>query len=425
MAGGQIVWSSVQTMSHSPPSPAAPLAGVTVLEVANMIAAPGAAAMMADMGAKVIKVEPLTGDILRGMVLGPGVGPDPWFELDNRGKEGLAVDLNRPEGIEIVHHLATTADVFITNLTRDRQERFEMSAESIHKISPSVVHTSLTGYGTEGPEADRLAYDMTAFFARGGIQSLVAEPGGPPAAFRPGQGDHTSSLSILSAVLAALRVRDNTGQGQVVEVALMHVAAWTIGSDLSTTMVTNTNPELHKRSHWPTPLTCRFECGDGKWVALCMPSDTSDWFERFALCLGHSEWATDPRFSDPDARRRHAAELIALCDSVYATADRPEWARRMDEAALTWAPVQSPEELASDPQAEALGILHLIEEHPDGPFFTVNAPFKIRGADVGIRHRAPALGEHSRSILTEAGYDPDRVQSLVDQRIVGVYAASS
>jgi len=388
-----------------------------------MIAAPGAAAMMADMGANVIKVEPLSGDILRGMVLGPGVGPDPWFELDNRGKDGLAIDLNRPEGIQVVHQLASSADVFITNLTRERQERFEMTAEHLHQVCPAIVHTSLTGYGTEGPEADRLAYDMTAFFARGGIQALVAEPGGPPAAFRPGQGDHTSSLSILSAVLAALRVREHTGEGQIVEVALMHVAAWTIGSDLSTTMVTNTNPELFSRSEWPTPLTCRFQCSDGKWVALCMPSQTSDWFERFAACLDHSEWAADPRFATPEARRDNASELIALCDAVYGTADSVEWARRMDEAAMTWAPVQTPEEIASDPQAEALGILHLIEDHPDGPFFTVNAPFKIRGADVAIRRRAPELGEHSRSVLVDAGYGNCEIQSLVDQGIVGVYPA--
>ena len=221
---------------------------------------------MADLGATVIKVEPPTGDILRGLVLGPGVGPDPWFELDNRGKQGVVVDLNQAEGIDVVHRLAGNADVFMTNLTRDRQQRFRLTAADLHQVAPSLVHTSLTGYGTEGPEADRLAYDMTSFFARGGIQSLVTEPGGPPAAFRPGQGDHTSSLSLLAAVLAALRLRDQTGEGQVVEVALLHVAAWTISSDLSATLVTNANPELYPRDRWPSPLTCRFQCGDGRWV---------------------------------------------------------------------------------------------------------------------------------------------------------------
>jgi crotonobetainyl-CoA:carnitine CoA-transferase CaiB-like acyl-CoA transferase len=396
----------------------APLSGVRVLEVANMIAAPGAAALMADLGATVTKVEPRSGDILRGLVLGPGVEPDPWWELDNRGKRGLAVELDAPDGVELVHRLATEADVFITNLTRERQQRFSLTAADLHRVAPTLIHTSLTGYGTDGPEADRLAYDMTAFFARGGIQSLVTEPGGPPAAFRPGQGDHTSSLSILASVLAALRLRDQTGEGQVVEVALMHVAAWTISSDLSATLVTGADPELHHRERWPSPLTCRFRCADDRWVALCMPGP-KDFFPAFARCLGHEEWLEDDRFDTPESRREHAAEIIAACDAVFATASREEWARRMDEAGLTWAPVQTAEELASDPQADALGVLHLHHDHPAGPFHTVNAPFTIRGADVGIRGPAPGLGEHSRVLLAEAGYDQAAIDQLITDGVVG------
>lgn len=401
----------------------APLTGVKVLEVANMIAAPGAAAIMADLGASVVKVEPRSGDILRGLVLGPGVEPDPWFELDNRGKRGLAVELGHPDGTKIVHRLAATADVFLTNLTRERQERFKLSADEIHAVAPTTIHTSLTGYGTEGPEADRLAYDMTAFFARGGIQSLVREPGGPPAAFRPGQGDHTSSLSILSAVLAALRLRDQTGEGQTVEVALMQVAAWTISSDLSATLVTGADPELHHRDRWPSAMTCRFRCRDDRWLAFCMPGP-KDFFPAFAQALGHDEWVDDERFATADSRRDHTADLVAMCDAVFATADRDEWAARLDAAGLTWAPVQTPTELANDPQAEALGVLHLMEDHPAGAFHTVNAPFAIRGADFGVRGRAPGLGEHSRAILHDAGLANDEVDSLIADGIVGELAES-
>ena len=179
---------------------------------------------------------------------------------------------------------------------------------------------------------------MTAFFARGGIQSLVTEPGGPPAAFRPGQGDHTSSLSILSAVLAALRLRDQTGEGQTVAVALMHVAAWTISSDLSATLVTGANPELHHRASWPSPLTCRFRCSDDRWVALCMPGP-KDFFAAFADCLGHPEWVTDERFANPESRRRNATVIVAACDEVFASQPRAWWADRLDDAGLTWAPV--------------------------------------------------------------------------------------
>ena len=280
-----------------------------------------------------------------------------------------------------------------------------------------MIHTSLTGYGTDGPEADRLAYDMTAFFARGGIQSLVAEPGGPPAAFRPGQGDHTSSLSILSAILAALRLRDQTGEGQTVEVALLQVAAWTVSSDLTTTLATGAEPERHHRHRWPSPLTCRFRCSDDRWVALCMPGP-KDHFAAFADCLGHPGWADDDRFATAEARRENAELLIAECDREFASAPRPVWAERLDRAGLTWAPVQSAEELVSDPQAEALGVLELVTDHPDGPFLTVAAPFAIDGADVGIRGRAPSLGEHGRELLTEAGYEPDQIDQLIADGVI-------
>ncbi len=390
----------------------APLTGVRVLEVANMIAAPGAAAMMADLGAEVIKVEPISGDILRGLVLGPEQSPDPWFELDNRGKRAISVNLDEQRGIDLVHRLATSADVFITNLTRARQERFQLTATQLHTHVPELIHTSLSGYGGVGPEADRLAYDMTAFFARGGVQSLVREPGGGPAAFRPGQGDHTSSLSILSSVLAALRLRDQTGEGQVVEVALMHVAAWTISSDLSASLITGTNPELYARSAWPSPLTCRFRCRDDRWLALCMPN-LERFLPGFLRVIDRPEWIDDVRFNTPQAQRDNATELIALCDDIFLTDDLATWAERLDAEHQTWAPVQSPEDLASDPQAEALGILHLVEDHPDGAFFTVTAPFSIEGADVGIRGRAPRLGEHSREVLAAAGLDGPEIDRLV------------
>ncbi len=396
---------------------AAPLSGVRVLEVASMMAAPAAAALMADLGATVIKVEPRSGDIVRDAVLGPGAEIDPWWELDNRGKLGLAVELDSAVGIDVIHRLVGQADVFVTNLTRERQERFSLGAADLHQVAPSLIHTSLTGYGTEGPEADSLAYDMTAFFARGGVQSLVTEPGGPPAAFRPAQGDHTASLSILSSVLAALRVRDQTGEGQVVEVALMHVAAWTIASDLSATLITGANPELHHRTQWPSPMTCRYRCADDRWVSLCMPGPR-DYFGAFASCVGHGEWLDDERFATPEGRREHAEELIAACDAAFAAAPRDVWADRLDQAGLTWAPVQTVEEVASDPQAEALGVLHLMEDHPAGPFHTVNAPFTIRDADVGIRGPAPRLGQHSRSILAEAGLTPDAIDRLVDDGVV-------
>ncbi|MDH4146060.1 MAG: CoA transferase [Acidimicrobiia bacterium] len=396
----------------------APLAGVRVLEVANMIAAPSAAALLADLGAEVVKVEPLSGDILRGSVLGD-VEPDPWFNLDNRGKRGIAVDLDQPEGVAVVHGLAAAADVFITNLTVERQQRFRVTAAEIREVAPRAVHASLSGYGTRGPLADKLAYDMTAFFARGGIQHLVAEPGGPPAAFRPGQGDHTSALALLASILAALRLRDQTGEGQVVEVALYQVATWTMGSDLSAAIVSGAELPRWRRADWPNPMTCRFRCRDGRWLALCMPGP-KDFFPAFCEALGHPEWQDDERFATADARIANAPAFIAEIDEVFAAQDRPLWAQRLDAARLTWAPVQDLDDIRADPQAEELGIFALVEDHPAGPFHTLAAPFHIRDADVGVRGRAPNLGEHTTAVLLDAGWSEQQIDDLVARGIVGI-----
>jgi len=394
----------------------APLSGVKVLEVANMIAAPSAAALMADLGADVTKVEPPTGDILRDKVL-PGVEPDPWFHLENRGKRGVVIDLTHDAGRAAVLALAAQSDVFVTNLTAERQRRFGVTSDDIHAVAPRAVHASLSGYGARGADADRLAYDMTAFFARGGIQHLVAEPGGPPAAFRAGQGDHTSALSLLAAILAALRLRDLTGEPQVVEVALYQVAAWTIASDLSAAMVSNGVPERHVRANWPSPLTCRFRTSDGRWVALCMPGP-KDFFPAFADCLGHPEWVDDERFATPEARRDNAAAIIAAVDAEFATRDRDDWAERLDHAGLTWAPVQDTADISADPQAFELGIFQTIEDHGSGPFHTIGAPFGIPNGDVGVRGRAPDLGEHTREVFEQAGLAPSEVDDLFERGII-------
>ncbi len=406
------------TPTTGPPGPRAPLAGVRVLDVANMIAAPSMAALMADLGADVIKVEPLTGDILRQSVQNDPDVPDPYWELDNRGKRGIAVDLSHADGVAVVHRLAATADVFVTNFTIDRMVRFRLTAADIATVAPRCIHASFSGYGTAGPEANRLAYDMTAFFARGGVQGLVSDPGGPPPAFRPGQGDHTSALALLSATLAALRLRDTTGRVHPVEVALLQVASWTLASDLSVTLVTGAGPERRPRAQWPSPLTCRFRCADDRWVALCMPGPRDFW-PAFAACVGRPDWVDDPRYATPDTRRDNAVELIAACDEVFATASRAAWADRLDDAGLTWAPVQSAEDLVDDPALHALGGLVLVENHPTGPFQTIAAPFHVHGADVTVRGRAPELGEHSRDLLAEAGYEPTEIDRLVTTGVIG------
>jgi crotonobetainyl-CoA:carnitine CoA-transferase CaiB-like acyl-CoA transferase len=394
------------------------LSGVRVVEVANMIAGPSAAALMADLGADVVKVEPPTGDILRGAhrpldpSAGPGPHPDGYFTVDNRGKRSVVVDLGDPAGVEIVHRLARTADVFLTNLTEDRLTRYHLQPDDLRGTCPRLVYASLGGYGSVGPMAGRPGYDWTAFFARGGVSSVLGEPDGPPPAFRPGQGDHTTALSLLSAILVALRERDRTGEFQRVEVALFQVAAWTLASDLAMTLIDGAQPPKWAREEWPNPLTCRYRCADGRWLALCMPGPR-DYWDGFCVAIERTEWIFDERYAEVPRRLEHARELVAAIDAVIAGQPLAHWAARLDEAGMIWAPAQLLPEVIADPQAEALGLFSAVDDPTTGRAFrTVAAPFRIEGADIAVRGPAPDIGEHSRQVLAEAGYSEAEIDSL-------------
>src|SRR6266545_3731083 len=188
----------------------APLQGIRVLEVANWLAAPSCAALMADMGADVIKIEPPGGDAFRHFNL-RSVGYDyPFatnfaFELDNRGKRSVTAALTEPGGPELVRRLAASTDIFITNLVQRRREQYGLTVEDIQAANSRVIYVSFTGYGTEGPDIDRAGFDFAAFWARSGIMSLLGDPGSSPPFCRGGQGDHTTALNLLAATLVALR----------------------------------------------------------------------------------------------------------------------------------------------------------------------------------------------------------------------------
>jgi crotonobetainyl-CoA:carnitine CoA-transferase CaiB-like acyl-CoA transferase len=237
----------------------APLDGIKVVEVANWLAAPSAAALMRDMGADVIKVEPPGGDVFRRFDL-RAIGYDHdfplnyAFELDNRGKRSIAIALDRPGGAELVHRLCARADLFVTNLTQPRRERYRLTEEAVCAVNPRIIYTSLTGYGTHGPDAERAGFDYAAFWARTGIMGTLGEPPSAPPLCRGGQGDHTTALNVLAAALAALRLRDRTGRGQHVEVTLYGTGIWPIGADFSAALVARQHPRRHDRSAPANPI---------------------------------------------------------------------------------------------------------------------------------------------------------------------------
>jgi crotonobetainyl-CoA:carnitine CoA-transferase CaiB-like acyl-CoA transferase len=400
----------------------APLQGIRVVEVANWMAAPGATAILADLGADVVKVEPLSGDAMRGATRLPsrpdGAAPlDASFHMDNRGKRGIAVALNEPDGVALVRRLVADADVFVNNLLPERQRRFGLDPDALMKENGRLVHATLTGYGLDGPDAQRPGYDLTAFFGRGGISHLMTEPAGSAPRVRPAQGDHTAALALATAILAALRLVEAQGEGQVIDVSLYATSLWTMGTDLSPALVDGQNPPPIGRKGRPHALHGTFRCADERLLLLFMPEP--HWWPKFCEAADRQEWIDDERFATFPARLEHMSPLTDLLDELFATRPLAEWADRFDRAGLIWAPASTLAEIVADPHAEAVGLFPQLD-HPSGePFRTVGIPFAIHGADIGPRGAGPEIGQHTREVLAGLGLGAHEIDALVQAGVVG------
>ncbi|MPY93042.1 MAG: CoA transferase [Acidimicrobiia bacterium] len=397
---------------------AAPLAGIRVLELTSWMAAPSAAAVLSDLGAQVVKVEPLKGDAARGMGRAPKNAPglDASFHFDNRGKRSIAVAMDRPEGAELVRKLARECQVLVTNLLPHRQSRFGLDAPSLFADNPTLVHATLTGYGTTGPEAWRPGYDVTAFFGRGAVTAASIVPGSEPPAPRPAQGDHAVALALVTAILAALRLVDQTGQGQAVETSLFHTAAWTMATDLAPTLVDRYQPKARGRRDGLAALAGRYPCKDDRWIILNMPEP--HWWPKFCQAIGKAEWTDDERYASPKARFDNMAALVDALDDVFRTRTQHEWGEAFDLAGLIWGPAQQVFELVDDPQARAAGFFAPIEAADGTTFDTVTVPFKIAGTDVLPQGPAPELGQHTREVLSELGLPEAEIDKLSADQVV-------
>lgn len=400
----------------------APLSGLRVIEATNWMAAPGAAAVLADMGADVIKVEPLTGDAVRGMIRPPKVPEgspniDYSFTVDNRGKRSVAIAINKPEGAGVMQRLIGDADVFVCNLLPQRQERFGLDPATLMVVNPKLVHATLTGYGIGGPDDERPGFDVTTFFGRGSVTDSMLEPGGIAPNPRSAQGDHTTSLALVASILGALRMVDKTGEGQVVDVSLLATAAWTMATDLSAVLIDGRQPTKRDRRNVITPLAGRFRCGDDRWIILNMPEER--WWPIFCKAVGHPEFLDDPRFESTRSRFENMPQLIDTIDAAFATKPLSEWSRIFDDVGLIWGPASTMKELVEDPQAAAIGVFPEIH-HPGGSFRTVASPIRIKDADIGPRGPAPDLAAHTTEVLTTLGYASDEISALVEAGAVGV-----
>jgi crotonobetainyl-CoA:carnitine CoA-transferase CaiB-like acyl-CoA transferase len=401
----------------------APLSGIRVLEVANWLAAPAAGALLADLGADVIKVEPPEGDVFRGFLLRSmgythDFATNYAFQLDNRGKRSVTVALDKPGGPELVRRLAAGSDVFLTNLIQGRRVRYGLTWEDVRAVNARILYASFSGYGTRGPDENRPGFDYAAFWARSGLMGLLGEPPSPPPLCRGGQGDHTTALNILAAVLAALRLRDQTNEAQHVEVTLQGTGMWTLAGDLQAALVAREQPTRHVRTQPANPIWNSYQAGDGAWILLVMPQPDPYW-PRFCAMVGRPGWATDPRYDTMQERRAHNVELTREIDALFAAHDLAHWSAKLDEHGLIWAPVATLTDVIDDPQVREMGWFTTLEHPVHGRFETLAAPFKIYGADVAARGPAPEAGEHTFEVLAELGVGDEELARLAVEGVIG------
>jgi crotonobetainyl-CoA:carnitine CoA-transferase CaiB-like acyl-CoA transferase len=380
------------------------LADLRVVELGLWVAAPSAAALLADWGADVIKVEPPTGDPMRNAFGSLGIGkdaPNPAFAQDNRGKRSVVLDLRRPDDRARLEELLATADVFITNLRPDALDGLGLEPEPTLARHPRLVYCSVSGYGLHGEDRNRPAYDIGAFWARSGLAVQLSDREGIPLNARGGIGDHISGLAALAGLLAAVLEQRHTGRGRVVEVSLLRTGAYVLSWDLSLQASLGKVAGSEPRHANQAPLMNSYRAADGRWFFLTgLEADRH--IGAVLRALGRPDLHEDPRFADAGALRRNRTEVIAVLDDVVAERPLHEWAERFDREGVWWAPAQGPAEVLEDPQlAAGHGLLQSCDDVTGEVRLSVNGPVNFSDLAVGQAAPAPRLGQHTDEVLAE------------------------
>ena len=404
------------------------LAGLRVVEMGVWVAAPATAALLADWGADVIKVEPPTGDPMRGVFGSLGIGddsiqkgtrpgsadgqqvpfcidmPNPAFALDNRGKRSVALDLREPEAREHMEDLLASADVFISNLRPDALDKLGLEPEATVARHPHLVYCSVSGYGLHGDDRNRPTYDIGAFWARSGLASQMADGDGNPLNARGGIGDHITGLAALAGVLGAVLEQRHTGKGQVVEVSLLRTGAYVLGWDLGIQMALGRVAGSEPRHRNQAPLMNPYRTADGRWFFFT-GLEAARHIPAVLRALDRPDLFDDPRFTDAKQIRKHRTEVIATLDEIIAKRPLAEWAERFEAEGVWWAPAQTPAEVVADPQLAANdGFVDL----EGGGLRSVNGPVTYSDFPARQGGHVPAVGEHTDEVLADLAVLPRR-----------------
>ena len=375
------------------------------------MAGPYCAMLLADMGARVIKVEPPAGDSTR--VMAGARGQDSAaFNAVNRGKLGIVLDLSQPQGREVFSHLARSADIVVENFRPGVMARHGLDYETLSKDNPRLIYASVSGHGQTGPWATKGGFDLVAQ-GLSGLMSVTGHPGEAPAKVGVPITDLGAGLFALVGILAALHYRSHSGRGQHIDTSLVEAGLALSVWEATHYFTTGQVPGPIGSAHRLTAPYQAFRCADG-YITIGGANDRN--FSRIARVLGHPEWLADDRFATNHERVENRVELAALIDAVTGTQPRAFWIDQFDQAGVPCGPILDYEDALTTPQAIAREMT-LDVDHPTlGRLRAVGTPIKMSRTPLNPRRRAPLLGEHTDAVLNAAGYSDDEIEQL---RIAG------
>jgi crotonobetainyl-CoA:carnitine CoA-transferase CaiB-like acyl-CoA transferase len=394
-----------------------PLEGYRILDLSVWLAGPGGTALLADMGADVIKIEdPERGDPFRAVAPAPGQKIQSGVEILNRNKRGMTLNLKSEEGLQIFYRMLETADVVAENYRPGVAERLGVDYETLVRHNPRIILASFNGMGSNGPDAGLASYDLIGH-ARSGLMDLLYHRRPQPAIYRHVLVDISSAIMFGFTILAALAGRAIDGSGQRVEMSQLSTCMMLQYGPIHTFLLNNQLPRLPGRKQPGNPLINAFKGKDGKWLVLSCVQPDRYWS---AICevLGLQHLEKDPRFATMAERDQHAGELVDILDPVFATRSRDEWVSLLKARDVVCSAVQDYRDLVRDPQVIANEYIQEVEHPTAGRIREMAAPIKFSRTKPRFRNTAPEFGQHTEEILLEHGFSWEDIGRFRAQRAI-------
>ena len=390
--------------------------GLRVIDAASFVAGPGAATILGDFGADVIKVEAPAGDAYR--LLHGRHRHDYNWALTSRHKRDIALDLNQAAGRDVLHQLVAQADVFIHNFRADQLERYDLTFDRLRSMNSRLIYAQLTGFGTRGPDSEKRGYDTTAWWASAGILDLMKPGVSAPMFPVGGVGDHASAMSLFGGIMMALYQREKSGLGDCVETSLVANGAWSNGMHLQGAIAGFDLGAILEEKGYRSPFAMIYETSDHRFIVFVSPNPEKEW-PNIARALGHPEWLEDDRFESIRSIMKLRDEVRGMFQSAFSKMSMVEVAQALDAESISYSVVEKIADVARSAQLiENEVIVETQSKDPDFKW-TVANPIKLGSATLRPVNDPPQLGEHSRVILQELGLMPETIDQLILDGVVG------